>query len=293
MSEKPKLPRSIVVLNVIMIVIILAICALVVSLVYSPAILGEQQTSASSSAASDGSGSGTSVSTTATTTTVTTTTSVSMTKASQDSTPAESTSAPQESSQPQETVVSAYDRDFFSNDLFIGDSITTGLHLYNKLDMRNVAASVGYTPYKAYTDPCDLYDGTSATAVDYAKSMQPKRIYVMLGSNGLTSASSMEDSYITLLDKLAAACPSAKIYCISVTPVAQDTDYDITMDMVNEFNTFIKKTCAQKGITYLDFCSEMTGTDGYAKADMIANDGLHFNGSTYNVMLSFIENSIS
>lgn len=292
MSEKPKLPRSIIVLNVIMIVIILAICALVVSLVYSPAILGEEQTSASSSA-SGGSGSGTSVSTTVTTTTVTTTTSVSMTKASQESTPAESTSAPQESSQPQETVASAYNRDFFSNDLFIGDSITTGLHLYNKLDMKNVAASVGYTPYKAYTDPCDLYDGTSATAVDYAKSMQPKRIYVMLGSNGLLSSGSMEDNYVTLLDKLAAACPSATIYCISVTPVAQYTSYDITMDMVNEFNAFIKKTCAQKGITYLDFCSEMTGADGYAKADMVANDGLHFNGSTYNTMLAFIENSIS
>lgn len=291
MSEKPKLPRSIIVLNVIMIVIILTICALVISLVYSPAILGEEQTSVSSSASSD---SGTSVSTTVTTTTVTTTTSVSMTKASQESTPAESTSAPQESSQPQENVVfSTYDRDFFSNDLFIGDSITTGLHLYNKLDMRNVAASVGYTPYKAYTDPCDLYDGTSATAVDYAKSMQPKRIYVMLGSNGLLSSGSMEDNYITLLDKLAAACPSAAIYCISVTPVAQYTSYDITMDMVNEFNAFIKKTCSQKGITYLDFCSEMTGADGYAKADMVANDGLHFNGSTYNTMLAFIENSIS
>ncbi len=292
MSEKPRLPRSIVVLNVIMIVIILAICALVISLVYSPAILGEQQTSASSSSAV-GSESGTSASTTVTTTTVTTTTSVSMTKASQESTPAESTTAPQEYSQPQEVTVSAYDRDFFSNDLFIGDSITTGLHLYNKLDMKNVAASVGYTPYKAYTTPCDLYDGTSATAVDYAKSMQPKRIYVMLGSNGLLSAGAMENSYITLLDKLAEACPKADIYCISVTPVAQYTSYDITMDMVNEFNAFVKKTCAQRGVAYIDFCSEMTGADGYAKADMVADDGLHFNGSTYNTMLAFIENSVS
>lgn len=295
MSEKPKLPRSIIVLNVIMIVIILAICALVVSLVYSPAILGEEQTSASSSASSD---SGTSVSTTVTTTTVTTTTSVSMTKATQDSVPEESSVQTTSASEPTQSEVPtaqsySYDKSFFSNDLFIGDSITTGLHLYNKLDMKNVAASVGYTPYKAYTDPCDLYDGTSATAVDYAKSMQPKRIYVMLGSNGLLSSGSMEDNYITLLDKLAVACPSATIYCISVTPVAQYTSYDITMDMVNEFNAFIKKTCAQKGITYLDFCSEMTGADGYAKADMVANDGLHFNGSTYNAMLAFIENSIS
>lgn len=297
MSERPKLPGYIIGLNIAMIVIVIAICILVVSLVYSPAILGEQTTAAPTVEAVVPE-TGEAASTTTATTTTATTTSVSMTKATSDGTePSES--VPEETTEepapdePVDVVHSSYDREFFANDLFIGDSITTGIHLYNKLDMKNVAASVGYTPYKAYTEECDLYDGTSATALDYAKKMQPERIYIMLGSNGLLSAGAMEDSYKTLIDKLSAACPSAEIYCISVTPVAKYTDYSITNDMVTAFNDFIKTACKDKGVTYIDFCSEMIDSEGYAKADMVADDGLHFNGSTYDTMLSYIQEQIS
>ena len=93
-----------------------------------------------------------------------------------------------------------YSKDFFSMDLFIGDSITTGLSLYGALSPKNVAAAVGYTPYKAYNTEIALGDGSTGTAFDYAVKMQPKRIFIMLGSNGITTASAMEDSYRTLLD---------------------------------------------------------------------------------------------
>lgn len=296
MSEKPKLPGYIIALNVAMIVIIIAICALVVSLVYSPAILGEQMTAAptvEAIAPETGEAAGT---TATTTTPATTTTSVSMTKATSDpeeSVPEDTTAEPDVQDEPVDVVNTSYDREFFANDLFIGDSITTGIHLYNKLDMKNVAASVGYTPYKAYTEECDLYDGTSATALDYAKKMQPERIYIMLGSNGLLSAGAMEDSYKTLIDKLSDACPSAEIYCISVTPVAKYTDYTITNDMVTSFNEFIKTACKEKGVIYIDFYAEMIDAEGYARADMVADDGLHFNGSTYDRMLSVIQEQLS
>ena len=297
MSEKPKLPGYIIALNIAMIVIVIAICALVVSLVYSPAILGEQTTAAPTvEAVVPETGEAASTTAATTTTPATTTTSVSMTKATSDpaeSVPEDTTAQPDVPDEPVEVVHANYDREFFANDLFIGDSITTGIHLYNKLDMKNVAASVGYTPYKAYTEECDLYDGTSATALDYAKKMQPSRIYIMLGSNGLLSAGAMEDSYKTLIDKLSAACSSAEIYCISVTPVAKYTDYTITNDMVTSFNKFIKTACKDMGVTYIDFCSEMTDSEGYAKADLMADDGLHFNGSTYYLMLAFIQNEIS
>ncbi len=301
MSEKPKLPRSVLVLNIIMIVIIVAICALGVSLVYSPALLGEESSAPPTvevSLPETGEAEGT----TATTTTTAATTSVSMTKASTSDWyhTIDSSSVPEQSSTADPLIsvpvddhyeyITAYDKEYFADDLFIGDSITTGIHLYNKLDMKNVAASVGYTPYKAYTEACDLYDGTSKTALEYAKSMQPKRIYIMLGSNGLLSAGAMEDSYNTLIDKLKEACPDSELYCISVTPVAQYTDYEITNDMVRDFNSFIKSACGLKGVTYVDFYSVMITEDGYANAELVADDGLHFNGSTYDIMLSFIQN---
>ncbi len=307
MEQKPKLPRSVLVLNIIMIVLVLVICGLVISLLYSDVFRPEEETTLDisiSTLADSGAESGNSTTTSATTTT-TPKSSVSMTKRTTEATepvttPTESVTTPTEvesevSSQPEEIEVTntSYDKSFFENDLFIGDSITTGIYLYNKLPMKNVAAGVGHTPYKAYTTPIDLYDGTSATALEYAERMQPKRIYIMLGSNGLLSASAMEDSYRNLISKLNASCPNTVLYCISVSPVTRTSSLaasgGITNDMVVQFNTFIKGVCSNEGIKYIDLYSEISDSDGYFLEKYAEADGLHFKGITYDVMLSYIQ----
>ncbi len=306
-DPKSKLPRSVVVLNVIMILLIVVICILVFSLTYSDAVLGEQTTTSAITTtlfdAEFKDGVKETAEPEATTATTKASSSVSMTKRTTE--PTEPDETPVES-QPQEqpteesappVIDTAYDKSYFANDLFIGDSISTGIYLYNKLDMKNVAASVGYTPYKAYSNDIDLPDGTSGTAVEYAKRMQPTRIFIMLGSNGLASASAMEDSYSTLIDKLSVACPDTAIYCISVSPVTEDStgaaNGGITNDMVISFNTFVKSMCTDKGIRYIGFYSEITDSDGYFMEEYAEADGLHFKGITYDRMLNYIQNTIA
>ena len=104
-----------------------------------------------------------------------------------------------------------YSKDFFSKDLFIGDSIAVGLSDYSKLDAVNVAASVNLTPYKAHAEAITLGDGTSGTALSYAEAMQPKRIFLMLGFNGLSSPNAMQGSFRVQMTKLETACPDAVI----------------------------------------------------------------------------------
>ncbi len=305
-NPKTKLPPLVIVLNIIMIVLIIVICGLVFSLTYSDAVRGEQTTTSATTTAFDveigesKEASAEAESTTAATTTKATT-SVSMTKRTTEPTepvedPVESTTAPVED-EPAPVINTAYDKSFFENDLFIGDSISTGLYLYNKVGMKNVAATVGFTPYKAYNDDIDLPDGTTGTALSYAKKMQPTRIFIMLGSNGLASASAMEGSYETLIDKLSSVCPDSAIYCISVSPVTVDStgaaNGGITNDMVTSFNAFIKAMCTDKGIRYLDFYSEIIDENGYFIEEYAEADGLHFKGITYDRMLNFLQNSVS
>ncbi|MBP0982228.1 MAG: hypothetical protein J6A19_00740 [Oscillospiraceae bacterium] len=212
--------------------------------------------------------------------------------------PPETSSAPlaSEPGQTSSELSSDYNKEFFADDLFIGDSITTGLSGYGILSPKNVAAAVGYTPYKAYSTEIELGDGTTGTAVDYAASMQPKRIFVMLGSNGITSAAAMEDSYRTLLDKLADKCPDSTIYCLSVTPVTNDSssaaNAGIDNSMITGFNKFIKALAKEKGLTYIDLYTLFSDDNGYFLHEYAENDGLHFKGNTYKVMLSYIESLI-
>lgn len=210
----------------------------------------------------------------------------------------EQTSAPDETSAPEETtsLSESYSASFFADDLFIGDSITTGLSLYGILPPKNVAAAVGYTPYKAYSTEIQLGDGSTGTAYDYAVKMQPKRIFIMLGSNGITAADSMEESYRELIDKLTAGCPDSTVYCISVTPVTSDStsaaNAGIDNSMINGFNKYIKALADEKGLTYIDLYSQLSDSNGYFLHDYAENDGLHFKGATYKIMLNYIENLI-
>lgn len=312
---RQKLPRYILVLNIIMVVLILIICGLSFSLAYSELKPKEEESSVVSE--TDESEETSQIEVTEEQTTVTTTTTritVSMTKRSTDeaeyvppivfesTSEGETSQSTSENSEPEETstVYTKYSKKFFEDDLFIGDSISTGLYLYGKLDGNNVAASVGYTPYKAYSTAIELYDGTTRTALEYAQDMQPKRIFVMLGSNGMSGdgdLSAMQDTYKTLIDKLSTACPNSEIYCLSVTPVTKDSSAaassGITNEIIQSFNAYIEKLCNDSKIRYFDIYTLMCDADGYFSADYAEMDGLHFLGAAYDAMLSYIQSELS
>ncbi len=309
-EKKPKLPRSVVILNIIMVILILVICVLVFSLAFST--YKKENESSGSKPNSISVSSDDTKEDEKKETKESSEPQVSMTKADgEDSRPSEQEpntetgqtfNPPEESSETSSNGTAptgvSYDREFFKDDLFIGDSITTGFYAYDKLDMRNVAAAVGYTPYKAWHTAIELYDGTSATALEYAKAMQPKRIYIMLGSNGLLESYAMKGSYTAFLDELILACPESEIYCMSIAPVTSDSSAaaysGITNQMALDFNDYIKNTiCVDYGLEYLDICTLLSDSDGYFSHDYAEVDGMHFKGATYDVVLNYIENAVS
>lgn len=187
--------------------------------------------------------------------------------------------------------VDSYDESFFVNDLFIGDSIGTGLLNYGYLDSNQVFAQIGLNPESAHSTEFDGY-----TAVTKAAELQPKRIYIMLGSNGLAY---MGNTYMiqqmqTLIEMLRESCPESYIYVISIPPVtkAHEAEGQETMAMVNGYNMLLKGMADEIGVIYLDLCSELQDSTGYFSDTYAEADGLHFLGAAYKKMLSFIQKSI-
>lgn len=185
----------------------------------------------------------------------------------------------------------SYDESFFKDDLFIGDSISTGLVNYGYLKGSNVFAQIGLNPETAVSKEYDGY-----TSVSKAEEMKPKRIYIMLGSNGLAY---MGNTYMIqqmklLVEALREATPDSYIYVISIPPVtkAHDSEGQETMAMVNGYNKLLKDFADEEGVVYLDLCSQLQDSTGYFSDKYAEVDGLHFLGSAYKKMLSFIQNSI-
>ncbi|MCM1166672.1 MAG: DUF4358 domain-containing protein [Lachnospiraceae bacterium] len=215
---------------------------------------------------------------------------------SSEETPASSTtSAPQSSWEnpvltPQ--LTSDYDGEFFGNDLFIGDSIFTGLYLYSYIDRENVAAVGGYTPYRALHSPFDE-DFYAGSAADYAKEKQPRHIIIMLGSNGLTPQTDLEDygnDYRELLNALKANCPDSEICVVSVPPITANSSMasysGITNALIDELNDVISALCSEVEVAYCDLNTVLKDDRGYFNEEYVYDDGMHFVGKTYPVLLS-------
>lgn len=219
----------------------------------------------------------------------------------------ESSTASSSASAPQSTLrnpdltpqlTSDYDEDFFKNDLFIGDSIFTGLYLYSYIDRENVAAVGGYTPYRALNSAFDedFYIGSAA---DYAKERQPEHIIIMLGSNGLTPQTDLEDygnDYRELLNSLKTNCPNSGICVVSVPPITANSSMasysGITNALIDELNEVIFALCNDLEIAYCDLNSVLKDDKGYFNEDYVYDDGMHFVGRTYPVLLSRVQKTL-
>ena len=195
---------------------------------------------------------------------------------------------------PEIIELEGFSKAFFKDDLFIGDSIFTGLYLYGHIKQENVAAKVGYTPYGAVHSS---FDKKGISAVEYAKQRSPKRIFIMLGSNAISSATeinALKNSYSNLLTTLKSELPDSQICCISITPVARKTDYpNVKNSNVRAVNEYIEQQCEALGVGYYDLCSVVSDEDGYFMYAYAEVDGLHFKSVTYSVLLSALQKKYS
>ena len=181
-----------------------------------------------------------------------------------------------------------YELSYFSGDLFIGDSIYTGLYLYGFFPMDQVFAQVGLNPQSARTA---LINGVNVS--DKAAQMKPGHIFIMLGTNGLAymNASFMAENMGKLAEELKAASPDSRICILSIPPVtyAHELKGQETMAMVNEYNAKLSELCAEKQLTYIDLCSRLSDDSGYFSSLYAEADGMHFLGTAYKKMLSVLQ----
>ena len=294
-NKMPKIPRSIIIMYILMALVLLGICAGIFIVLFSNETEKNKSTSSPFSLIQTNSDESKNppliVSGSAESSTESSLESSSE-SASQTSSKDESSSSA-ESSNGVSTILSQnFDKEFFADDLFIGDSISTGLHLYSYLDIANVAAAVGLTPYGAQTK---ILEDKGMTAVEYAKQMQPKRVFIMIGSNALSGGSqNLGESYRELVSAIIGSCPDSEICCISITPTARKTDYtNVDNAQVREVNKIIKSMCSELGLEYCDFYSMICDEDGYFLDEYAEVDGMHFMGKTYAVLLSALEQQMS
>lgn len=189
--------------------------------------------------------------------------------------------------------------DIFKGDVFMGDSVTVGLMMYNESSKANVVGSIGASSYRALTCHTVAINGNKRDTgylPDRVAAVRPKKVFMMFGSNDLEWGTQMPTTkfigyYGKLIDAVQSRCPKATIYLESILPItkaAQHTKaYPFDNKRIDQFNTAIKALCKTRGLTYLDVASVIKGPDGCMPANE-SDDGLHPRTKGYKAWFAYL-----
>ena len=212
------------------------------------------------------------------------------------------------SSLPQSSTVSSSDTvsnanksdfEYFSDAVFMGDSVTDDIINYDEMEKATVVASIGVSAYKALADHKVAINGNKSDIAwmpDRVAAAKPKKIYMMFGTNDLTWGSQMTTEYFIknygkLIDELQSRCPGAKIYVQSILPITAAAEnkknWPFDNAKIDTFNAALKVMCGKKGTKYLNVASVIKGPDGKLPSN-VTDDGLHLHSKEYKKWFNYL-----
>ena len=171
---------------------------------------------------------------------------------------------------------------YFSDALLIGDSIAGSLDLRDVIPEVKIEYVIGLSPNAALKYSNVEYEGEKMTMAAMCARIQPRKLFVMLGSNGLDQMKSgviLED-YHLLLDQLLDDLPDTDIYLISVTPIRSPATKEkyptFTHARIRAFNTGLRELADTHGVHFIDCYTPLmmeNGSDGLK--ENFTGDGIH------------------
>ena len=183
--------------------------------------------------------------------------------------------------------------EFFSDAVFVGDSITVGWSLYvnNKgngfFGNPKFLAKVGYSSHSAlsayYEHPS--YLGTSDYIYKSIAKMDVSKVFISFGLNdALSNPQAVLSDYERVINLILRYSPDVKIYVISTTYVVKGSERGyVTSANVREYNKLVKAFCAENDYTYVDVSSYLVTTDGYLPRAYSSDGYVHLNAQAYSI----------
>lgn len=182
------------------------------------------------------------------------------------------------------------DYSYFGDALFFGDSISTGIPLYMKTVVPNAAiiAMTGVNPDSVNTSECIEVDDERVTMLEAAKKTgDRKKIYIMLGANGLDlDIDASVSGYKTFVKSVREQFPGAVVYVQSILPVTREVNkiYDkpeINNTRITEYNEALLFMCKELKVNYVDVAQAMEDEEGYLPTEASPLDGMHLTPEYY------------
>lgn len=192
------------------------------------------------------------------------------------------------------------DLSYFSDAAFLGDSLTVGFTDYS-INLGG-ALVCGYTG--AGPDAIVNRSTVKSTvrgdeiALDVLAQAQPKKLYILLGTNTLTTLGA-EDRFLAYYDQMLDALrqtlgEDCVIYVQSVPPVrpsVAEQKPGLATEVLQRVNEQLAQMAEEKGCVYLDLWEALADGEGNLKEMVSAPDGIHLSaGNGYGTWVTYLRN---
>ena len=192
------------------------------------------------------------------------------------------------------------DLGYFADAAFLGDSLTVGFSDYQiNLGGALICGYTGVGP-DAIVNRAAVKSPTRGeeVALDVLAAAQPKKLYILLGTNTLTTLGAADRFlayYSQMLDELRQALgEDCVIYVQSIPPVrpaAAEEKPGLATEVLRGVNEQLAQLAASKGCVYLDLWEALADGEGNLKEMLAAPDGVHLSaGNGYGAWVTYLRN---
>ena len=172
-------------------------------------------------------------------------------------------------------------KDYYSDSVFMGDSVISGIESYGYLD--NVVGNVNAT------------SGKLESYVNEAMKSNPSKVFIMVGHNdanyGTIKEESLASNITDIVEEIHKKKSSTKVYVLSITPITsayeKKSSTNVKQSYIDKANSLIEENASSGKYTYVDVASAYKDTNGYMKTDCTGN-GISLKNSYYPFLLNGI-----
>lgn len=196
------------------------------------------------------------------------------------------------------------DVSWFDDCVFIGDSITSGLSLYNDgTDTfgEGIFICAGSLSYSNAVLPLDdpnavhpSFKNVKILSEQAAEVTGSNKAIVTLGMNdvGVNGAEAAFKSAVNFIERLRMNSPECTIYLQTVTPMIKRVQIpSFNNDIIKEFNGMLEKYAEEQNLKFLNSYEVFADKDGNLPEEYcgdVKDQGIHFNNESYRIWANFI-----
>lgn len=187
--------------------------------------------------------------------------------------------------------VSQINEKYLNDVVIIGDSISKGYSVYEKLKEDNVLA-VGSIGVRNVLETDFTYQGYNLKITDILERKKPKYIFVSLGMNDINirTAEQYKSDYRNFISEIRNATPESTVIVTAITPVSRQTTFtkNENIDLYNETLRKLVFDLQDDKVFYVNAARYLKGSDNYLIPDFSSGDGIHLAAKAYDQLLTYM-----